>query len=252
MKIHLPVHCNEIGLRESNEDAIYPVTPTEDSRLFMVCDGVGGQAKGEVASSLTCQGFSKYLSENPMEDIEDETYLPLALQSVEQNLGTYLETHPEAKGMATTLTFLKISDEDEKALIGWVGDSRAYHIRDGQILYQTKDHSIVQGMVEMGEITEEEALTHPKRNIITRAVNGTYPTRIDQKIITDIKKNDFFFLCTDGILETINDEIIALSCTEQASVEKIKSYIVNKAKGVTKDNYSMYIVKIQKTTSKNS
>lgn len=244
MKIHLPVYCNEIGLRESNEDAIYPGTPTEDSRLFMVCDGVGGQAKGEVASSLACQGFSKYLSENPVEYIEDETYLPLALQSVEQNLGTYLETHPEAKGMATTFTFLLISDAEEKALVGWVGDSRVYHIRDGDILFQTKDHSVVQGMVDMGEITEEEAQTHPKRNIITRAVNGVNSTRVDQHVITDIKKDDFFFLCTDGILEHLDEERISLWFKGKASVQEIKSEIMENAKDDTKDNYSMYIIRM--------
>jgi len=252
IKLFLPGNCNDIGQRSNNEDTIYPKIPSEHSRLFMVCDGVGGQAKGEVASSMVCKGFSNYLLENPMENIENNMYLPFALQHVEQQMGDYLEKHPEATGMASTLTFLLISDEEEKALIGWVGDSRVYHIRDGDILFQTKDHSVVQSMVDMGEITEEEAQNHPKRNIITRAINGTRPTRIDQKIITDIKKNDFFFLCSDGILETINNKMIALSCREQASVEEIKSYLMNKAKGMTKDNYSMYIVKIQKTISKNS
>lgn len=245
MKLYVPVHCHELGQRTNNEDAIYPKEASEKTRLFMVCDGVGGQAKGEVASSLVCQGFAAYVSENPIGTIENSMYLPLALQSVEQNLGTYLETHPEAKGMATTLTFLLISDEEEKALIGWVGDSRVYHIRDGKILFQTKDHSVVQGMVDMGEITEEEAQTHPKRNIITRAINGTNPTRSDQHVITDIKKDDFFFLCTDGILEHLDEERISLWFRDKASVQGIKSEIMENAKDGTKDNYSMYIIKIK-------
>ena len=159
-------------------------------------------------------------------------------------MGDYLETHPEATGMASTLTLLLISDEGDKALIGWVGDSRVYHIRDGEILFQTKDHSVVQGMVDMGEITEEEAQTHPKRNIITRAINGTNPTRIDQEIITDIKKNDFFFLCTDGILETLTKNEVLAWFKAQTSAEEVKSKILANAKDVTKDNYSMYIIKI--------
>ncbi|WP_421810699.1 PP2C family protein-serine/threonine phosphatase [Flagellimonas sp.] len=244
MKLYLPVHCHEIGQRSNNEDAIYPKVASENTRLFMVCDGVGGQAKGEVASSLVCQGFSKYLNENPMEDIEDETYLTLALQSVEQQMGDYLEKHPEAMGMASTLTLLMISDKEEKALIGWVGDSRVYHIRNGEILFQTKDHSVVQSMVDMGEITEEEALTHPKRNIITRAINGANPTRIDQKVIGDIKANDFFFLCTDGILEHLDKERISLWFRDKASVQEIKSEIMENAKDDTKDNYSMYIIRM--------
>lgn len=245
MKLYVPVHCHELGQRTNNEDAIYPKEASENTRLFMVCDGVGGQAKGEVASSLVCKGFSKYLNENPMEDIEDGTYLTLALQSVEQQMGDYLEKHPEAMGMASTLTLLMISDKEEKALIGWVGDSRVYHIRDGEVLFQTKDHSVVQSMVDMGEISEEEALTHPKRNIITRAVNGVNPTRIDQKVIADIKVNDFFLLCTDGILEHLDEERITLWFRDKVSVQGIKSEIMENAKDGTKDNYSMYIIKIK-------
>ncbi|RYC50093.1 PP2C family protein-serine/threonine phosphatase [Flagellimonas olearia] len=244
MKLYLPVHCHEIGQRSNNEDAIYPEEVSEKNRLFMVCDGVGGQAKGEVASSMVCTGLSKYLSENPMGNIEDETYLPSALQSIEQHMGEYLETHPEAMGMASTLTLLLISDTDNKALIGWVGDSRIYHIRDGEVLFQTKDHSVVQSMVDMGEITEEEAQTHPKRNIITRAINGTNPTRIDQKVIGDIKANDFFFLCSDGIMENLSKKEIGAWFKESKTVDEIKSNILANAQGVTKDNYSMYLIKI--------
>jgi protein phosphatase len=244
MKLFSPVHCHEIGQRSNNEDTIYPSVATEHTRLFIVCDGVGGQAKGEVASSMVCRGFSNYILENPIENIEDETYLTSALQQVELNMGDYLEAHPEANGMASTLTLLLIPDKEEKALIGWVGDSRVYHIRDGEILFQTKDHSVVQSMVDMGEITEEEAQTHPKRNIITRAINGANPTRIDQKIVSEVKKNDFFLLCTDGILETLTKKEILEWFKSQASAEEIKSKILAYAKDVTKDNYSMYLVKI--------
>ena len=96
----------------------------------------------------------------------------------------------------------------------------------------------------MGEITEEEAQTHPKRNIITRAVNGVNSTRVDQHVITDIKKDDFFFLCTDGILEHLDEERISLWFRGKASVQEIKSEIMENAKDDTKDNYSMYIIRM--------
>ncbi|MCR9226810.1 MAG: protein phosphatase 2C domain-containing protein [Flavobacteriaceae bacterium] len=245
MELFLPAHCNEIGQRSNNEDAIYPYTASKDARLFMVCDGVGGQAKGEMASSMACENLAAFVRERPITDIKDASYMPTALQYVEQQMETYLGNHPEAVGMATTLTFLYLSDIEKKALIAWIGDSRAYHIRDGQILYRTKDHSVVQGMVDVGEITEEEAQTHPKRNIITRAINGSNPTRIDQKVIVDIKKNDFFLLCTDGILESLNNNIITSIFKKDASVEEIKSYVLCKAKGMTMDNYSMFIIKVR-------
>ncbi len=243
MKIYFPSALNEIGDRSNNEDAIFPDTPSLEDELFLVCDGVGGQDKGEVASKLICNYFPEYFSENK-KDIYTTRYLESGLQFVEKRLKEYIQLHPDCSGMASTLTLLYLSKKENKGIIGWVGDSRVYHIRNGEILFQTKDHSEVQSLVDMGEITEQEAEDHPRKNVITRAISGINSTRIDQRIIENIQPNDFFLLCTDGILENLNNDKIKQWFKKENKLDKIKSLILNNALNKTKDNFSMYLIKI--------
>lgn len=246
MEIYLPANCNEIGQRDSNEDTIYPHIATVKSRLFMVCDGVGGQAKGELASNMVCEGIASYLDNNPLEGVGDEAYWSASLRFVENQFLEHFKEFPESKGMASTLSLFRISNKERRVLIAWIGDSRVYHIRDGKIQYRTKDHSIVEALLEMDEITPQEAKDHPKRHIITRAINGTNPSKIDIKIIAEVRKDDFFLLCSDGILENLDEEKIQRWFTKDVSVEDLKQNIMTCVKGNTKDNYSMYIIKIKK------
>ncbi|MEA1787276.1 protein phosphatase 2C domain-containing protein [Arenibacter sp. GZD96] len=247
MEIYLPVHCNEIGLRNTNEDAIYPEIPSTESRLFMVCDGVGGQAKGELASWMVCNEMACFVNDNILKTVGNQAYWSQALKFVENQFQKHFTGSPESKGMASTLSLLYISDQEEKVFMVWIGDSRIYHIRDGKILNRTKDHSIVQAMLEMGEITVQEVKDHPKRHVITRAINGLTPSKVDVKIIEDLQKNDFFMLCSDGILENVDDEKIEKWFKKETSIEKIRAKIMIEANGNTKDNYSMYLIKIDKT-----
>lgn len=245
MKLETPVFLNEIGNRSNNEDAVYPKVPNKKSNLFLVCDGVGGQNKGEEASSIACEAFSEYAGKNKKVILES-VWINNGLRHVESRMKKYLDKHPESAGMATTLTVMYLLREMNKVVIGWVGDSRVYHIRDGEILFQTKDHSLVQSMVDMQEITKEEAEYHPKRNIITRAVKGTEPTQIDVKIINDVQPNDYFFMCTDGILENTGEKEISEWFLKDEEVKKIKEKIVENSAGKTQDNFSMYLLKIKK------
>ncbi len=249
MKIYKPAYLNELGSRSNNEDSIFPIAATLDDELILVCDGVGGQEKGEVASRLICDYLPKYFAKNQV-DIYDKKYLEFGLQFVERHMNEYIKLNPEASKMASTLTLLYLSKEKDKALIGWVGDSRVYHIRNGKILFQTKDHSEVQSLVDMGEISEEEAENHPRKNIITRAVSGNDATRIDQKIISNIKTDDYFFLCTDGILENLNEASIKEWFKRENDPEEIKSLILRNALNSTKDNFSMYLIKIKEVNKK--
>ncbi len=239
-----PEVLHEIGGRSNNEDAIYPKNPTEDESVFLVCDGVGGQKKGEVASNLICQYFPEYFNVNPKQEISSD-YMERGLRYVEYCLQEYVYENPDCAGMASTLTILQFHKETNQVVLGWVGDSRIYHIRDGAIKYQTKDHSEVQSLLDMGEITEEEAENHPRKNVITRAVTGRRETRIDQKVIQDIQPNDFFLLCTDGILENFGKKEIQAWFKENNSPEAIKELIYENASGKTKDNFSMCLIKVK-------
>ena len=131
------------------------------------------------------------------------------------------------------------------ASIGWVGDSSVYHIRDGKVLYHTKDHSYVNYLISIGEITPEEAKDHPKKNVVMRVVhgNGTH-SRMDTKEITDIFPNDFFMLVSDGVWDVIDDKDIAQWFVRSTSVEKVEKLIKAKCKDLSNDNYSCVLVKI--------
>ena len=160
-----PEVLHEIGGRSNNEDAIYPEEPREDESVFLVCDGVGGQKKGEVASALICRYFPEYLNYNAqMELANDYDYLENGLRYVESRIKEYIHENPDCAGMASTLTIAHFRKKTNQVVLGWIGDSRIYHIRDGIVQYQTKDHSEVQSLLDMGEITEEEAENHPRKN----------------------------------------------------------------------------------------
>ena len=253
MKLYLPVALNEIGGRQNNEDNIYPSfqSATASDRLFIVCDGVGGQNKGEVASELICKELNAYfessfLSSFPenKENVEVDSFLERALKYVEGKMSDYLIKYPNCRGMASTLTLIYFFDD--AVWLGWVGDSRIYHIRNGEVLYRTKDHSIVEDLIRVGEITPEEAKTHPQRNVITRAVKGKdEPTKIDKHLIHEVEANDYFFLCTDGILENFSETEIGKWFLREKAPEAIKNNILQNAQGRTRDNFSMYLLKVQ-------
>jgi len=244
LNIFEPYALNEIGGRSNNEDAIYPAKDKANNRdrLFIVCDGVGGANKGEIASSLLCSNFSDFFMNNPSKNI-DKNYIESALRYTELKITEYITHNPECKNMASTLTMLYL--QNNCVYIAWVGDSRIYHIRNGKILYQTKDHSLVNLLIAQGELTPEEAINHPKKNQILRAVKGSDdPTKIDVKEIINIKKNDYFFLCTDGVLEIISDNILENITTGNYSNKEIINQIYNLCEGNTKDNYSCYLIQI--------
>ena len=250
LSILKPQAIYQIGQRKNNEDCIYPNLGSATSRdtFFMVCDGVGGHEKGEVASNLLCKHFSEYI--NKLNGIYNDGYLEKGLAYVESKFRDIIEIQREVEGMASTLTLIHLVGESVR--VAWVGDSRIYQIRDGRIMFKSKDHSLVQDLLSMGEITEEEALVHPKRNIITRSVNGKEPARMDKELITDIREDDFFLLCTDGILETLFEEDFHELFTAEMDVFKAMEKVFSKAHGNTKDNFSMYLIKVGEKKEKHS
>jgi protein phosphatase len=243
-----PYAVNEKGGRLNNEDAIYPLPEavTGNPKLFLVCDGVGGAEKGEVASAMTCDYFSTYFSSMLTEENPSPEFIRKAIQYTEAHLDTYVAEHPETCGMATTLTMLYIGTEG--VTLAHVGDSRIYQFRNGEILYRTEDHSLVNSLVKLGNITPEEARCHPKKNVILRAIQGTARhTEADVMLIRDIQPGDYFFMCTDGVLENLTDEMIASIFKQQAGPEVIKDILMESCEGKTHDNFSFYIIPIQNT-----
>lgn len=230
-------NLSEQGKRDYNEDFFFA---DNHSNLFLVCDGVGGSSKGEVASRKACNFFAEHLSltsDFSLNGIEK------TLVQCESKFDEYTSQNPDAKGMATTLTLLKLFPD--KAVIGHIGDSRVYHVRNGEILFKTVDHSFVNELVASGFLTPEEAKTHPKRNQITRAVQGSENhTYIDVDVIDSVEINDYFMLCSDGILEGIDDKFIQNNFLENNSLENLKELILNNCREKSNDNFTAIVIKI--------
>ena len=202
--------------RTNNQDAI---KVNEALSLFVVADGMGGHQAGEVASQMTVEILERYIQEH-LNVLTPETCIVEAL--VEANKRVYLKSLEveDYRGMGTTCSVVLFKDDELH--IGHVGDSRVYFI-DDEIKQITRDHTLVDDLLHMGEISKEEALVHPKRHVITRAI-GTDPTvEVDYQTVeqTNLKK---ILICSDGLTETMNDkEIINMVNTHsiEDSVEKL-------------------------------
>jgi protein phosphatase len=242
-----PFAICEKGRRQNNEDHIYPLAELvhPDQKLFIVCDGVGGAEKGEIASALACESiqtfFSTFIEGDPTKEC-----IHKAVQYTETRFDEYIATHPEAKGMATTLTLLYIGESG--ITVAHIGDSRIYQLRNGQPVFRTEDHSLVNELVKSGHITPDEAFNHPRRNVITRAIHGTsHSVSADIVLLTDIQPDDYLFMCTDGVTECITDDMLSHMFLGKPPAETLKDAIVELCSKNSRDNYSFYLIPIQNT-----
>ena len=241
-----PFAATEKGLRKNNEDFIYPLSELANSgqRLFMVCDGVGGSEKGEVASALACDSFQTFFNTFLNEEEPSEDFINKAVHYAESRFDEYVAQHPDAKGMATTMTLLFVGTSG--VTIAHIGDSRIYHFREGQIIYETEDHSLVNSWVQLGIITKEEASFHPQKNVITKAIMGAENSvNADVVFIADVHEGDVFFMCTDGVTECFSNENLNTLFANDKNAESIKDTIIEHCSDNAKDNFSFYIIPIQ-------
>jgi PPM family protein phosphatase len=239
-------HITGVGKRQNNEDCIL-LSP--EHGLFIVCDGVGGNNKGEIASSLACDTISNYIINN-REINGESSVIQEAVRNTEGAFLEYISTHPESEGMATTLSCLQLYDN--AAVIAHIGDSRVYHIRNGKIIFKTEDHSLVNEYIASGFIRPEEAKNHPKKNVITRAIqtNGGH-TEAETKQIEDIQASDYFILCSDGLLEGIDDPFIEANFLANSILSEICVQIEELCLENSNDNYSGIFIKVSTLAEEN-
>ncbi len=183
-------------VREINEDSVL-----EAGNLFAVADGMGGHQAGEVASGLALSVIGQYVEDN-LGLIGGEKLVEKAVASANAAVHQKAASSARYRDMGTTLTLLY--REGDTAYIGHVGDSRAYLFRAGKLRALTRDHSLVATLVEEGEITEQEARTHPQRNIILRALGLEPQVEVDV-VSVKIEPGDEFLLATDGLTGPIID-----------------------------------------------
>jgi len=233
IKINSANFISELGKRNNNEDncAINP------NKTYIVCDGVGGSEKGEIASDIVVREFIKLYDTNP------DIYANDAIKYVEAKLTNHINNHPETMGMATTLTLAQI--KNDSIYVAWCGDSRIYQFRSGKIIFKTIDHSWVNEAIKAGIITEEEAINHPKSNVITRAIQGQHkPVKIEDCLLTDIQIDDTFLLCSDGILESWNDDDLEAIFTSQKNIDAVMQKIKSECSINSRDNFTAIIFKL--------
>lgn len=236
---------NEIGGRKNNEDAIWPRKGEANlqDRLFLVCDGVGGNSHGEVASQMACELFGVYFKAHlTSEDQLTPAFVEQAREHVMAHFRDYIALHPEATQMSTTLTLIYL--KQDSVFVAWCGDSKIFQVRNGEIIFQSEDHSLVNELVKRGEISAEEALTHPRRNVITRSLQaGPRYSEIQYAEIFDLADNDHFLLCSDGVTEKVTPAILKeiLSSTPE---DQILETFQDVSHGKTRDNYSMHLLRI--------
>ena len=202
----------DIGLvRKENQDA-YAVRINEDSGhlVCVVCDGMGGVNGGRIASTLAVSTFMNSCLGNlrsGMSEDEVRTVAEFAVASANRAVYERAQSTIELRGMGTTLVSAIVWDD--KILFNNVGDSRAYLIRrnedpDASAIFRvTKDHSWVETLVEMGNITEEEALNHPKRNLVTRVLGPDKEAPSDSYLV-QLMPGDYVLLCSDGLVDTVS------------------------------------------------
>lgn len=239
---------HELGQRQNQEDSLFPAygKATTDDRFFILCDGMGGHEKGEVASATVCEAISQTILTrwNSDEPLSDEL-LRQAIDAAYDALDA--KDDNVEKKMGTTLTLLCLHANG--ATVAHIGDSRVYQFRSGKgLIFRTQDHSLVNDLIKIGEITEEEAKHHPQKNVITRAMQPHQPHRAKADIahLTDIKSGDYFFLCSDGMLEQTSDEnlvnVIAKSgVSNKEKIERLRSLTEENS-----DNHTAHLIYIDK------
>lgn len=248
-----PFSFSHIGQRNSNQDALYPALgrADEQTQLFVVCDGMGGADKGEVASQLLRDAIVDYASAMAF-PVFDIVHLNAALGQAYDAYYDYLSQHPLVNRMGSTLALLQLHQHG--VTVAHIGDSRIYQVRAGTIIFRTQDHKQVNDMVEAGIITAEQALTHPWRQRLSRAVlagAGETNSRSaraapDVQLLTDVQAGDYFFMCTDGVLEQLDEYTLkALLMGDMPDLAKVNAMLA-RCDGQTKDNYSGYLISISR------
>jgi PPM family protein phosphatase len=235
------ISASETGLKRKNNEDAFGVYEIEGGLLAVVCDGLGGNKAGEIASNLTVETIYNHFSNSTEKD-----YLKRIISSISEANHLVLNKSNgnfSLKGMATTVEVLFLINHC--AYWGHVGDSRIYCWENKKLKQLTKDHSYVQKLVDDGFITLKEAENHPNKNIITRALGDEDHIEIDSSKINLHPSGEIkFLLCSDGVTNVIDDDrlstILAGKDLEAVS-KKIKSEVEKKG---APDNFTYVIIRV--------
>jgi serine/threonine protein phosphatase PrpC len=232
-------------VRENNEDKFEFYVPEDDARLasrgqvFIVCDGMGGHAAGQIASELSVKTFIDVYYSHPSSD--PEVAMTAAVVAANRFVTDVGRAVPARKGMGTTLSALVLLQE--KAYTVQVGDSRIYRLRNGELLMLTHDHTWVDDAVRAGMITPAEAETHPYKHVLTRAIGGDADVKPDISS-DDIQVGDTYLLCSDGLVNHVSDDTIGEVLRSKVPSEAAWNLVGQALQGGGSDNTTVEVVRI--------
>ena len=213
--------------RNTNQDYASVFTNQEGIKLAILADGMGGHRAGDIASQMAVLNLGNAWEEQDLTD--DEKIAQWFIQTIqEENALIYQrgQEQPEYNGMGTTIVAAALSEE--RFTIAHVGDSRAYLIRDGKIIQLTEDHSLVNELVKSGEISEEMAVNHPRKNILTRSVG--MPGTVEVDVSTYIwQLKDRLLLCSDGLTNMLSEEMIETIVNQEGTLSDKVTELINQA-----------------------
>lgn len=205
-------------VRDHNEDSIVITENINKEILMIVADGMGGHNAGEVASSIVITHMGKRFKElSSIGNKEDaQNWLRETVNEVNVLINNYTLEHPESVGMGTTLVLALITDDF--LLFGNIGDSSGFIIKNGEIQKITIDHTLVNMLVKSGELTEEEAATHPRKNVLMKALGSATAVEMD---IFDVDPNvDGILLCSDGLTNMLDFDQIERVLNEDLTIDE--------------------------------
>lgn len=214
--------------RDENQDAYFAETLSDNAAFAVVCDGMGGANAGNIASKKAVEIIKKYIQKSYRETIGEKELVRLVQNAVlSANIELYRMSvnKEELRGMGTTVVVCLAVNN--RAVICHVGDSRAYIVGEKAVQI-TRDHSVVQSLVESGKITAEQALTHPKKNIITRAL-GVEENVISDVNVIDYGRGDYILLCSDGLINYVSLDFIEKTLNGTDHTEDLAELLVNEA-----------------------
>ncbi|MGA2451927.1 MAG: Stp1/IreP family PP2C-type Ser/Thr phosphatase [Solirubrobacteraceae bacterium] len=220
--------------RRANEDSLLARAP-----LFVVADGMGGAQAGEVASRIAVESFQPGLPETSHPELE----LAELARAANARIHELSHTSAEHAGMGTTLTAVYVGEQE--VAIAHVGDSRAYCMRDGQLLRLTDDHSLVDELIRQGRLTPEEAIEHPQRSVITRALGPEGMVEVDTRSFRG-RAGDVYLLCSDGLTTMISEEEIAAALRAHPRLRDAGEALIaaaNQAGG--RDNITVVLIRLE-------
>ncbi len=231
----------DVGLRRSSNEDSFLVH--EEGRCFLVADGMGGAAAGEIASRIFTETAARcLLLSKDCSETDSVAMVKAIYQTANAQIREHVRSTPEHKGMGCTADLLHLHDTG--FVLGHIGDSRTYRMRQGKLIRLTRDHSLVQDQVDQGLISREDAKTHRLRNVISRAVGVKDELEVDI-IRGRYLPGDLFLLCSDGLTDMASEESVTHILRNGEPLRTRNSQLIELAKsGGGRDNVTVVLVEV--------